>query len=88
MALLGEGQQLQSSLLVEVDKAFFLHLLENLDDVRVCAVDLFGQRGRVHFCFCVPELNEHHGGLLAEEDAENFFVFHATTPTGAVFVML
>jgi len=76
MAFSRQGQKLQASLLVEVDESFAFHLLEDFDDVRVCAVDAFRKTARIDLTFGVAELDEHHCWFLSEKNVKDFLILH------------
>jgi thymidine kinase len=76
LALLGEGEELEAALLVEVDEALAFHLLQDFHDVGIRAVDMLCKGGRVDFRLRVFQFNEHHRGLFAEEHFEYFLVLH------------
>ena len=80
MPLIGQGQELEPALLVEVDEACLLHLLEDLDDMRVGAVDGFGDARGVCLALAVVEPDEHHRWLLSEDDVEYAVRLHVLLP--------
>jgi hypothetical protein len=75
LACLGEGKQFQSALFFKIHQACFLHFLQNLDNVRIRAVDGLCKRLCIHGTFRILQAYQHHGRLLAEEHIEYFLVF-------------
>lgn len=80
MAFFGQGEEFEPSLFVEVDESFLLHFLENFDNVRIRAVDSFGEAACVHLTFCVSKFDQHHGWLFSEECFEYLFVLQVVHP--------
>lgn len=94
IALLGQFQQFQSAFSLEPDQFGFLHFLEDLDHVRIGAVNLLGQNRGIDIGIGILQLNQHHGRLLPKEDVKNRFfinqfkfhpvIYSITTPIGMV----
>ena len=88
LALLCEGQQLEAAGLLEIYEAGFLHILQDLYDMRIGAINLLCQMRSIDLTFGTPKHHKHHRGLFPEKSIENLLILqynfiiivHSPTP--------
>ena len=66
----------EPSLFFKRDKVRFLHLLKDLNDVTIRAINDLRERRSIDIIVLMKKRDKHHSRFFSEEGVEDFFVFH------------